>query len=199
MRVRGVREGWLMPIIKVTSAAAQEPVSLDEMKQHLRVEHMVEDGLISVLIAAARSHVEMILGRSLVSQGLELTLGSFPSGAIKLQRPPVASVASVTYRDSADVVQTLPPESYLLFPHDVEPLLMPAYGVAWPSTAVRPGAVQVAFTSGYESIPADIVVALKLLVGHLYRNREAVTEDKLKETPMGVDLLLQPYRTFGWI
>jgi uncharacterized phiE125 gp8 family phage protein len=178
---------------------AIEPILVADMKIHLRVQHTAEDALIGSLIGAARAHVEGVLGRSLALQALELTLEAFPEREIKLPRPPIASVASVRFRDFNGALQPLGPESYALFPHDIAPLLLPAFGVVWPATFAALDAVKIAFTSGYADVPEDILAAMKMLVGHLYRNREAVSENGLKEVPMGVNFLLDKYRTTGWI
>lgn len=39
-----------------------------------------------------------------------------------------------------------------------------------------------------------IKLAIKLLIGHFYANREATTEDNLKVIPLGVQYLLDPFR-----
>jgi hypothetical protein len=46
------------------------------------------------------------------------------------------------------------------------------------------------------AVPPNAVAAMKLLIGHLYENREHSTEMALKEIPMGVESLLWPDRVF---
>lgn len=43
-------------------------------------------------------------------------------------------------------------------------------------------------------MPEPIKHAIKLLVGHWYKNREATTETKQQEIPHAVDALIQPYK-----
>ncbi|MDU4436551.1 MAG: head-tail connector protein [Pluralibacter gergoviae] len=43
----------------------------------------------------------------------------------------------------------------------------------------------------------DIRVAMLLLTGHWYANREAVSPASVNTVPLAVDALLQPYRIYG--
>jgi hypothetical protein len=56
--------------------------------------------------------------------------------------------------------------------------LTPIYGGSWPQTQDVINAFTVRFTAGYgttaASVPYDVKAAIKLLIGHLYENREAV-------------------------
>lgn len=45
--------------------------------------------------------------------------------------------------------------------------------------------------------PADILQAVRLLVGHYYANREAVVVGQASELPLGVKALLAPWRDMG--
>jgi uncharacterized phiE125 gp8 family phage protein len=64
--------------IRLTQAPAEEPVSLDEAKLHLRVTDSSEDSLIQMLIVAARVHAENVCRRVFVTQTLDLFLDAFP-------------------------------------------------------------------------------------------------------------------------
>lgn len=45
--------------------------------------------------------------------------------------------------------------------------------------------------------PPPILQAVRLLVGHWYMHREAVTQGQLAEVPFGVAQMLAPYRDLG--
>jgi uncharacterized phage protein (predicted DNA packaging) len=45
----------------------------------------------------------------------------------------------------------------------------------------------------WDKIPPPIFHALRLMIGNLYNNREAVSETKLYELPKSYDYLLSPY------
>ncbi|HDR8932974.1 head-tail connector protein [Burkholderia vietnamiensis] len=64
--------------IRLTQAPAEEPVTLEEAKLHLRVIDSSEDALISLLISAARVHAENVCRRVFVTQKWDLFLDAFP-------------------------------------------------------------------------------------------------------------------------
>lgn len=43
----------------------------------------------------------------------------------------------------------------------------------------------------------DIRMAMLLLIGHWFANREAVSGNSLNEVPLAVEAILQPYRIYG--
>jgi uncharacterized phiE125 gp8 family phage protein len=56
-----------------------------------------------------------------------------------------------------------------------------------------PGAVRIDYVAGYATagaIPADLRAAVKLLVGHLYENREASAPGTLNVIPLGARRIL---------
>jgi len=125
-------------------------VSLTVAKETLRItpDDTALDTTITLAIKAITLEAEHFLNRSLVSQGLRVTLDAFPS-AIELEFPPVLSITSVKYRDADDVEQTLDPADYLLDSVSEPSYLVPASGVSWPSTYSRVNAVTVDYTAGY--------------------------------------------------
>lgn len=57
---------------------AIEPISLEETKTFLRIEHNDEDELIAALIAGARSHIEAQTQTALITQDWRVVLDAWP-------------------------------------------------------------------------------------------------------------------------
>lgn len=68
-------------VLKVKTAPAEEPVTLAEAKNHLRVDDglTADDSLIGVLITAARERVEALTNRAIIDTEFEYFLQEFPS------------------------------------------------------------------------------------------------------------------------
>ena len=74
-----------------------------------------------------------------------------------------------------------------------------AYSESWPSDRrSTPNSVIIRFVAGYgdaDAVPETIKAAIKLLVGHLYEHREAVTLGHLSRSlQYGLERLLWPYK-----
>lgn len=187
--------------LKLSSPPADEPITLAEAKLQCSIDSGDWDSLLSDLIVQARQHVEEILGRSLITQTWVQKFDVFPCGreCIYLARPPVQSVSSITYYDSAGTLQTWSGSSYLL-DKDSEPArIQPAPGGYWPSTQDRQNAAAVTFVAGYgddeTTVPGPIRRAMLLLISHWFENREAtIAGTIIAEIPQGVDRLLRPWR-----
>lgn len=188
-----------MPL-KLITAPAERPVSLAEARLHLRVDHQDEDELIAGLLDAAIAHLEGkdgVLGRALVTQTWELILDHLPDEAIQIPLAPLQSVTSVRYYDTANALQTLAPALYYVDTANEPGWVTRVSAATWPETFDGANSVLVRFVAGYgaaSAVPGPIKAAIKLLVGHLYRNREATTAEALTATPMAVDALTAPYR-----
>jgi uncharacterized phiE125 gp8 family phage protein len=202
--------------LKLVTPATAYPVSLQEMKDHLRVDGTDEDDLVTSLIAAGTGYAEAEARRAFVTQTWRLSLDAFPSPArgcrslesgqhglhdpILIPLAPVIAVSSLTYVDTAGDTQTWSSSNYTV-DADAEPArVVPAYGVAWPATRDVPNAVKVTFTAGYgaaSAVPDGVKVAIRMLAAHWYENREAVAVEQGVTTapvPMAVDALLGRYR-----
>ena len=183
----------------LVAAPTTEPVSLIDAKVHLRVDTATDDGLILALIKVARDMVETFTRRALVTQTWDWKLDAFQSAPLWLPKPPVASITSITYLDSAGASQTWSSSLYRTDlptdPHGPRARITPAYGEAYPSTYPVTNAVTVRFVCGtaVAAVPASLSAAMKLLVGHFYEHREAVTPSAFVDLPLGVQALLWPY------
>ncbi len=162
---------------KIYTQPTVEPVSLEEAKVHLRLgaEPTDEDTYIYGLITAARKHCENFLGRALCTQTLETYLDEFPSSDyIELPFPPLASVITLKYKDTADVLQTWDAANYIVDTVSEPGRVVLAYGISWPSTLAETQAVQIQYTAGYgnaATVPLNIKQAIMLKVADLYENR----------------------------
>ncbi|MEQ7870743.1 head-tail connector protein [Chromohalobacter salexigens] len=180
-------------------------IELADAKLHLRLidsiadadSYTAEDTLIQALIDAAVGYAENHTQTRIKSATVSQVLDGFPAkdGAIELPWSPVIAVESLDYIDPEGLEQTLDATALRLDTRPVMPTLAPQYGTDWPSVIDEPESVTITATVGYETIPPDIRVALLLLVGHWYENREQVITGTItSEVPMGVAALLSPYR-----
>ena len=190
---------------KVIYAATSDPISLQEAKTHLRVDHDDEDALINILKQAATEMAELHTGRSFVTQTRQMKLDYFPSGDICIQNGPLISISGtdtatspntlgITYYDDAEVLQTLSASEYWV--DSSSNIARIIFKDSWPSTYDMPNAVIVTYTAGYgdaASVPAAIRQAILLILGHLYENRESVSVEQMYEMPFGSKALLGQY------
>lgn len=184
--------------LTLVTPPAAEPITLTEAKGHLREDDTGQDALITTLITAAREYVEQRTTRALVTQTWDVSFAAFPrDGVLLLPKAPLASVTTVKYRDGANVEQTLAATAY-----DTDPSALPgrvslATNQTWPTTYVRPQAVTVRLVAGYGAplaVPAPLVAAMKLALGHWYANRESVITGTIATAlPMAFEALLAPY------
>lgn len=184
---------------------AEEPLSLDDVKAHSRVDFEDEDGLITGMMVAARAYVEEYLSRSLITQAWELGLPCFPAAdRICLPRGPVQEVQSITYYDSTLAAHTMAEGTDFLVDSNSElaEIVLP-FGHVWPQLVLstsRP--VVIRYTAGYgddaSDIPTPILLSMKQLVGSWYENRETYTTARTAQAvvsyPFAFELLLATYR-----
>jgi uncharacterized phiE125 gp8 family phage protein len=170
--------------LSLVTGPASEPLTTAEAKLQSRVDsdQTAEDALIDEYVAGARQHFERLTGRQVITATWQVTLDRFPAGRtpIKLPKPPLLSVVSVTYTDTAGTSQPWDPTEYQVLapsgPYAAPGLLFPKPLKAYPTTYSGPAAVTVEFTAGYgaaTAVPEVVKDALRSIVADLYLNREA--------------------------
>lgn len=185
---------------EVTIPPTQTPVSLDEAKAHLRVDHPDDDAAILSMIKSATSAAEEFLRRALCTQTIKLALSTFPSGAIVLARPPIQSIVEISYYTDDNLLAVIgnfpPAQVYVLDEFEYSAVLLP--GKSWPATATHRTAAFVTYVAGYtapELIPPAIRQAILLTVGHFFANREDVITGTIAAAmPRSAESLLWPFR-----
>lgn len=199
-----------VPRFRVTTAPVYRPVSVDDMKSHMRVTHSNDDTYIGLLIDAAVEYCQDIQDRAYITQTITYYLDEFPDcGHIYLPRAPLASVTSVTYTP----LDTETPTVFAAASYRVDTWTEPGRIVLkddydWPADElIEANGLVIVYIAGYgtnssadgrpATMPHSIVHALKLLVGHWYENREAVGDQSsgnMVEVPIAFERLLQQYR-----
>jgi len=184
-------------VLEKISNPTQFPLTLAEIKRHLRVTTDDDDSLLTDYIASATEYCEdQVPGaRSFMSQTWDWKIHFFPGDSFEVPRPPLQSLTHIKYyaTNSSTGTTTLSSTNYLVhiptnMPGQIE--LHPEVG-AWPSVADRADAVQVRLISGWTIAPNQVKQAVKLLVGHWYSNREDILVGTISSNiPHGVTALL---------
>lgn len=185
-----------------------EPISLDEAKSWLRVEHTGDDADIEALIVAARAMVEERTWRQLLTADYRLTLDAFPTACgsgreydeIRLPKPPLLRLVKFQYLDGSGVTQDVDSAIYRIETGEEARLIL-RNGQSWPTALVEKNAVTVEYQAGYgtaaDAVPSQLRLAIRMLVCHWYENRGPVLKGTIRqEVPWTVDALLDPFRAF---
>jgi uncharacterized phiE125 gp8 family phage protein len=165
-------------IVLVTDVTV-EPVTLDMARSHLRVDGDHDDNDIERLITAAREECEHYTGRQLAPATYDWLLDGFPDGPrLYLPRPPLTSVTSLSYRDTAGSTQVWSSSNYEVFASHVPGFIQPVPTSSWPDTYSMPGSVTVRFVCGYASgtVPDVVIQGILMVVQDLYDRRGAAAE-----------------------
>lgn len=192
-------------MLKLTTPAAEEAVSLEQFTAHLHGVSEVDDPAdLELKLYSAREYIEHTecRGRALVTSTWALTLAHWPCcNYIEIPLGNLQSVGAITYRQSDGTVTTWPSTEYHLervyIPADPEadpPVAGDGvsdcgigrvylnYGKCWPSAVLDTGEpITITFTSGWDSaahVPFGLRAAVLLVAAGLYENREGAISDE---------------------
>ena len=87
-----------MPL-QLVSPPTEEPVTLEDLAQHVRQDNVDDDDYLEALIPAARELIEQSTGRAFIDQTWKLTLRDFPISG--LPRHPDSTPAAKTTSGAA--------------------------------------------------------------------------------------------------
>ena len=180
-------------ITRISSDSTALPISVEEVKEHLRIDSTYENQMFRSMVQAVGLIAENKTGRSLVQREYELLMDDFPgdTDAITLLFPPLSASSTdltITYLDeSSGDSTTLPATAYTVDYKSVPARVYPAYDNEWPDNVrdVR-NAVTITYRSGYATCPEPIKSWMKLQIGAMYENREAVV-------PVNMNKLSRPF------
>lgn len=209
--------------LELNTAPAADAVTDAELYDHLRVTlegspaAPTDETYIQAIKAAAIAYVDGaggILNRALVTQTWTLHLDRFPTlqwapgmgfrefdAKIELPLPPLVSVESVKYYDTAGSLQTLSASVYTVITRQRQrSFIVLTPNQSWPSVQVRPAAVQVKYNAGYGAantdVPADLRQAILQMAAHWYEHRLPVEVGMTSaEVPFTAAAIFDKYTT----
>jgi uncharacterized phiE125 gp8 family phage protein len=112
-----------------------------------------------------------------------------------LPKPPLQSVTTLNYIDSAGSEQTWNSSNYTVRTKSEPGEVFPAFSVSWPEIRNEPEAVRIVYAAGYgatnASVPLAMRVAMLMLIQHWYENRSAVEVGTVaNEVPLALETLV---------
>ncbi len=184
--------------LKQTVAPTILPVSVAELKNHLRIDDDERNTELERIIKAATRFVEREQGRQLITATWQFQIAAFPLGRrpIFLPLAPLLAVSSLVYLDTNEDEQSFDYSTKCVVANNRQPgMIQPKPSYFWPTTAPRIDAVTITYTAGYgataASVPETTRQAILLLAGHFYEQREETTEKLVRNIPLGVERLLR--------
>lgn len=171
---------------------------------------VTEDNLLSLYNIAARKYVEKLTGRALITQTYQLYLDRWPEnnrfnewlhpngGQILLPYPPLQTVTSIKYYGEDDTEYTFSSDDYEVDNiSEFKGRIATRAGSQWPTENLRIlNPIKIEYVTGYgddaADVPEEYKIAIKMLVGHFYENREATAINKMipDYIKMGISELL---------
>ena len=197
-----------MPVVEL-STIATEPVGVDEVKTHLRIDSTSEDSYLrDFLIPTARRQCEAFARKAFISRSFREDIpgyrwpsyGAVGVGPVVLERTPLQSVTSIAYYASGSTtLSTWTASNYLVDTAKVPGGVYLAPGGTWLAPSdTRHDAVQITYVAGYsslaESVPADYRHAVLLWCAHLHEHRG--DEAREVDPPRAIKDLIRPTRNF---
>lgn len=134
-------------------------ISLEEVKSYLKVEHDLEDKLISALIDAAENAANKYMLRYIRATKFEYFEQSSAS-TIELRRARFSSVDKVSVLVGSEWIET---DNYSISSDS------DIYGVVKLGTAHS--AVKIQFTVGYKEVPSALKTAILIIIANMFENR----------------------------
>ncbi|WP_126244342.1 head-tail connector protein [Chitinophaga rhizosphaerae] len=167
------------------AAPAQEPVSLQEVKDFLRVSFADDDAVISGMITGARQLLEKRLNIFLAVRSLKVTFSHDGCSAIALPYGPVGNITASTFKYDLDDTLTITTSTYTII------------GDQFKQFKGAAGWWTITYDAGYVTAPEALRQGVLKQVAWMYENRG----DTAKTGQLNTDVLymLAGYDKNAWI
>jgi len=198
-----------------TAPPGAEPVTLEEVKLHLRITHDHEDALLASLIMTARLICEADTGLALITRGYSLWLDSWPAApqrewwdgvrdgiaaaageVVFLPRPPLLAVSTILIYADNGTSAVFAAENYHTDTIRKPGRIVLRQGANAPVPGRNINGIEIRYTAGFgatpHSIPAPLRQGMLQMIAHLYRQRGDAPETALHAS--GAAALFRPFQ-----
>jgi len=184
---------------ELIEAPETEPVTADELREHLRLDDNGDDSYLEMLITSAREQFESISARALIKQKWRLTLDRWPMqrgepwwdgvqqgaitellrsgdpGIVFLPKYKLLEVDGVRTFDQAGNASEVDLDIFIEDTRQEPGRLVLRSTSVWPVALQRANAVEIDYYAGYGEDAKDVPAALRLgllqFAGFMYENR----------------------------
>lgn len=164
--------------IKINSTLGNEILSVQEVKDYVRIDTSADDALLSGMISQARIWCENYISRDIVSKNRTYYIDTTPSGLFDLPFGPVSSIEEITIEGTATT-------AYEILGLDNETIELDQ------GSAER---VKITYiTAGLND--SLLKQAMLQLISTYYDNRAEFVEGSVSEVPTNVRVILSSYKT----
>lgn len=181
---------------------AIEPITLDEAKNHLRVDSAEDNALITALITTARLLAERHTGRVFITTSLAMVYDEVGE-SFELPYPPLQELTKIETIDDAGSKTEVSTDTYDAdLSTDTPGRVKLKDGNSWPTHRGFASFI-VTFKAGYgdagSDVPELIKQAILQTIAHLYENRSAQdipAARRVQDLPAGAAALLASYKVY---
>ena len=200
--------------LQVTTPPVQEPVSLQEAKEYLRVDDSTDERIVRPFIETARRVAEEHLGRTLMTTTYSLFVDGYDELAdplwegtrtgpylnyyknyINLPKCPIQSVTSVSTFDDSDNETTMAASRYYVDNVREPSRVVLRLGETFPTALRVANAVKVVYVAGYANayvVPEPLKMGMLQHIAFLYEHRGDMYEAASPMPPM-IKSMYAPY------
>ena len=212
---------------RLQTEPAVEPITLAELKTHLRISGTDEDDFLTPLIAEVRQEAEDATGLALITQVWQLTLDRWPSmreewwdgereghidliyggerqnyASVVLPRYPLQTVDTVNvYNEAGTPTAVTVADVFDIDTQSLRGRMTIERGATWPIALRANNAIEITYTAGYGdaalAVPAPIKRALKQWAAYAYEKRGDGCTVDDAYTASGAKNILNRYRDIG--
>lgn len=183
---------------KLITAPAEEPVTVDELKSHLRLSGTSEDTYLTALISEARLAIEDQINIAMVDQTWEVALDRWgaantpwwdgvrdgaitelyaasASASVELPRWPLGSVTSVkVYDEGSNETSVTVADVFDVDTYRTPGRMTLKSGSTWPVATRASNAIIIRYVAGYggaSDVPATLKRAVRQVAAYMYEHR----------------------------